>query len=118
MQNETAWLVSNSVDVVVTDIVPMPCQAAAMAGIVSVAVTNFSWDFVYSEYLARHGTDPRRHDMMRNIASDYASCSTLLRLPGHTPMPAFNNPVDVPLVVRLVRTSRAQVSRPNQSPPQ
>lgn len=75
----------------------------------SVAVTNFSWDFVYSEYLARHGADPARHDMMRNIATDYACCSTLLRLPGFTPMPAFSRIIDVPLVVRPVRTPAAQV---------
>lgn len=109
MQNETSWLVSNMIDVVVTDIVPMPCQAAARAGIVSVAVTNFSWDFVYSEYLAKHGADPRRHDMMRNIAADYSCCSTLLRLPGFTPMPAFAHVIDVPLVVRPVRVPPAQV---------
>jgi L-arabinokinase len=38
-----SWLRATCTDLVVSDIVPLACAAAAAAGIPAVAVTNFSW---------------------------------------------------------------------------
>jgi hypothetical protein len=43
----------------VSDIVPIACKAAAQVGIPSVCVSNFSWDFIYSEYVTVAGNDHR-----------------------------------------------------------
>jgi galactokinase len=43
------------------------------------------------------------------MAEDYSCAFRLLRLPGHVPMPAFRDVIDVPLVVRKARRSRDQV---------
>ena len=43
------------------------------------------------------------------IAEDYACADLCLRLPGFTPMPAFREVVDMPLVVRRARRPRADV---------
>ena len=40
---ESTWLSDNSIDLVVSDVVPLACAAAHRAGIPSVCVTNFSW---------------------------------------------------------------------------
>jgi L-arabinokinase len=40
---EVQWLQSNSFDLVVSDVVPLACTAAAMAGVPAVCVSNFSW---------------------------------------------------------------------------
>ncbi len=48
--------------------------------------------------------------MVWQIAEDYACASVLLRLPGYSPMPAFGEVIDVPLVVRHAQKSKAQVS--------
>lgn len=88
LQAEASWLRTTRTDLVVSDVVPIACAAAARAGIPAVAVTNFSWDFVYSEYL----TTTRRPEfraLVWQIARDYSSAALLLRLPGHVPMPAF-----------------------------
>ncbi len=47
--------------------------------------------------------------MVWQIAEDYACASVLLRLPGYSPMPAFGEVIDVPLVVRHAQKSKAQV---------
>ena len=39
----------------VSDVVAVACRAAADAGIRSVCVTNFSWDFIYAEYVMAAG---------------------------------------------------------------
>lgn len=71
-----------------------------------------SVDFIYSEYastLGHVGNDYRK--MVWQIAEDYACASVLLRLPGYSPMPAFGEVIDVPLVVRHAQKSSAQVSQ-------
>ncbi|KAK1256560.1 L-arabinokinase [Acorus gramineus] len=52
---EVEWLNSIKADLVVSDVVPVACRAAADAGIRSVCVTNFSWDFIYAEYVMAAG---------------------------------------------------------------
>lgn len=104
---ESTWLKDQHADLVVSDIVPLACAAAAAAGVPCIAVSNFSWDFIYSEYLTAAGSEFRQ--LVWQIADDYACALRLLRLPGHVPMPAFREVVDVPLVVRHARRSRADV---------
>lgn len=73
---------------------------------------TLSVDFIYSEYastLGHVGNDYRK--MVWQIAEDYACASVLLRLPGYSPMPAFGEVIDVPLVVRHAQKSKAQVSQ-------
>lgn len=109
LSTEVSWLRAVHADLVVSDIVPIACAAAAAAGIPCVCVTNFSWDFIYSEYLTSVGSEFR--GLVWQIADDYASALRVLRLPGHVPMPAFREAIDVPLVVRHAKKSRSQVRK-------
>ena len=66
---EVGWLRGagpggRAVDLVVSDIVPLACAAAAEAGVPCAACSNFSWDFIYSDYLStssRPPNPPRSH---------------------------------------------------------
>ncbi|KAJ4763612.1 Galactokinase [Rhynchospora pubera] len=109
LATEVEWLNSIKADLVVSDVVPVACRAAADAGIRSVCVTNFSWDFIYSEYVMAAGYHHRY--VVWQIAEDYSHCEFLLRLPGYCPMPAFRDVIDVPLVVRRLHKSRAEVRK-------
>ncbi|KAH9305865.1 hypothetical protein KI387_010269 [Taxus chinensis] len=65
LATEVEWLKSIKADMVVSDVVPVACRAAADAGIRSVCVTNFrylqleyiysNWDFIYAEYVVAAG---------------------------------------------------------------
>ncbi|KAJ9537190.1 hypothetical protein OSB04_029923 [Centaurea solstitialis] len=107
LATEAEWLKSIKADLVVSDVVPVACRAAADAGIPAVCVTNFSWDFIYAEYVVVAGYHHR--SIVWQIAEDYSHCQFLIRLPGYCPMPAFRDVVDVPLVVRRPRKSRKEV---------
>ncbi|XP_073005010.1 L-arabinokinase-like [Typha latifolia] len=109
LATEVAWLNSMKADLVVSDVVPVACRAAANAGIRSVCVTNFSWDFIYAEYVMAAGHHHR--SIVWQIAEDYSHCEFLLRLPGYCPMPAFRDVIDVPLVVRRIHKSRSEVRK-------
>ncbi|CAM8967566.1 unnamed protein product [Rhodiola kirilowii] len=107
LDTETKWLSSIKADLVISDVVPVACRAAADAGIRSVCVTNFSWDFIYAEYVMAAGIHHR--SIVWQIAEDYSHCEFLIRLPGYCPMPAFRDVIDVPLVVRRFHKSRKEV---------
>ncbi|PSR93573.1 L-arabinokinase [Actinidia chinensis var. chinensis] len=106
---EVEWLNSIKPDLVVSDVVPVACRAAADAGIRSVCVTNFSWDFIYAEYVMAAGIHHR--SIVWQIAEDYSHCEFLIRLPGYCPMPAFRDVIDVPLVVRRLHKYRKEVRK-------
>ncbi|GFZ01077.1 arabinose kinase [Actinidia rufa] len=106
---EVEWLNSIKPDLVVSDVVPVACRAAADAGIRSVCVTNFSWDFIYAEYVMAAGLHHR--SIVWQIAEDYSHCEFLIRLPGYCPMPAFRDVIDVPLVVRRLHKYRKEVRK-------
>ncbi|KAI4379727.1 hypothetical protein MLD38_005984 [Melastoma candidum] len=109
LATEVEWLKSIKADLVVTDVVPVACCAAADAGIRSVCVTNFSWDFIYAEYVMDAGHHHRK--IVWQIAEDYSHCEFLIRLPGYCPMPAFRDAIDVPLVVRRLHRTREEVRK-------
>lgn len=109
LATEIEWLNSIKADLVVSDVVPVACRAAADAGIRSVCVTNFSWDFIYAEYVMVAGNHHR--SIVWQIAEDYSHCEFLIRLPGYCPMPAFRDVIDVPLVVRRLHKSRKEVRK-------
>ncbi|GMJ15798.1 arabinose kinase [Hibiscus trionum] len=109
LETEVKWLNSIKADLVVSDVVPVACRAAAEAGIRSVCVTNFSWDFIYAEYVMAAGYNHR--SIVWQIAEDYSHCEFLIRLPGYCPMPAFRDVIDVPLVVRRLHKSRKEVRK-------
>ncbi|KAG5414384.1 hypothetical protein IGI04_001951 [Brassica rapa subsp. trilocularis] len=109
LKTEVEWLHSIKADFVVSDVVPVACRAAADAGIRSVCVTNFSWDFIYAEYVMAAGYHHR--SIVWQIAEDYSHCEFLIRLPGYCPMPAFRDVIDVPLVVRRLHKSRKEVRK-------
>lgn len=109
LATEIEWLNSIKADLVVSDVVPVACRAAADAGIRSVCVTNFSWDFIYAEYVMVAGNHHR--SIVWQIAEDYSHCEFLIRLPGYCPMPAFRDVIDVPLVVRRLHKYRKEVRK-------
>ncbi|XAR63769.1 L-arabinokinase [Bertholletia excelsa] len=109
LATEVEWLKSVEADLVVSDVVPVACRAATDAGIPSVCVTNFSWDFIYADYVMAAGHKTR--SIVWQIAEDYSHCEFLIRLPGYCPMPAFRDVIDVPLVVRRLHKSRREVRK-------
>ncbi|MFS7961609.1 putative L-arabinokinase [Helianthus anomalus] len=107
LATEVEWLNSIKAGLVITDVVVVACRAAADAGIRSVYVGNFSWDFIYSEYVVTVGYHHK--SIISQIAEDYSHCELLIRLPGYSPMPAFRYVIDVLLVARRLHKSRKEV---------
>jgi len=102
---ESAWLREAGARLVLGDIPPLAFAAAAEAGVPSVALGNFSWDWIYG-HLA--GRVPALAEAAAHAAEAYARADLLLRLPFAGDLSAFRRVEDLPLVVRRPAVARAE----------
>ncbi len=101
---ESAILSAIGPAVVVGDIPPLAFAAADRAGVPSVALGNFTWDWIYAAYPAFDTLAPETLAILR---AAYSKTGAALRLPfagGFAPMEPVTR--DVPLVARHSRLGR------------
>lgn len=108
LAGEVAFLRSARATLVLGDVPPLACAAAAEAGVPSAALANFSWDWVYRHYSA---AEPELGEAAERCARAYGTCGLLLRLPFAGDLSAFPRVEDVPLVARRPRVSRVDARR-------
>lgn len=94
---------ASAAQLVVGDIPPLASAAAAAASLSSVAVGNFTWDWIYAAYPQFESAAP---GVIGRIADGYRQTTLALRLPfcgGFASMPCIE---DVPLIARVARLTR------------
>lgn len=92
---EAAFLREKGIGLVVVDIPAIPIEAAVAAGVPRLAVGNFSWDWIYSEFIRQ---DRSWQPIVDVLHETYAQTDLLLRLPFCEEMRAFPRIEDIPLV--------------------
>jgi len=103
---EAEWLRREGITLVVGDIPPLAFAAAAQARIPSVAVGNFTWDWIYSGYEAFSGGVG---GVLASLRAAYSTATRALRLPlhgGFDSMAAVTT--DIPFIARRSRLDPAQ----------
>ncbi len=107
---EAVRLAAGRVDLVVGDIPPLACAAAARSGVPSVVVGNFTWDWIYAGYPETAALAPT---LVATIRAAYAQADQAWRLPLCGGFETFDNGrlVDVPLVARRAARSPGDVRR-------
>ncbi len=107
-EEEAAALARAEVDLVLGDIPPLAFAAGARAGVPSVALGNFGWDWIYAGL-------PGLELAAARVRSGYARANLLLRLPFASndadAFPAFRAIEDVPLIARIAVESRDATRR-------
>ncbi len=84
-------------DVIVSDITPLAFEIADQLSLPSVAVGNFSWDWIYTPFRDEF---PAFESVIEFIQQRYAKADILYQLPFYGDMSAFPNIVNVPVVCR------------------
>jgi hypothetical protein len=95
---------------VVGDIPPLAFAAAHAAGVPSIAVSNFTWDWIYEAYTDHVMGVP---GLLPTIRDAYRKASLVLRLPmwgGFGPIPG-DLIRDIPLIARRSARARDEVRR-------
>jgi hypothetical protein len=112
-ETEARLLRARDIRLVIADAPPLACAAAALAGIPSVVVSNFTWDWIYQEY-AEHL--PSAPELIPTIQSAYRLADEAWVLPMHGGFETFEPAAaclagspkarkqDVPFVARHART--------------
>jgi L-arabinokinase len=111
---EAAALRARTTALVLGDIPPLAHAAAARAGIPSIAVGNFTWDWIYEHYAIFERDAPGVVGLIRDA---YSLAGQALRLPMHGGFAAFRTVVDVPLVARRSTRPREETRALLQIPP-
>jgi L-arabinokinase len=108
VEREAHWLRGAGAALVLGDIPPLAFAAAAEAGVPSVALGNFSWDWIYRHLGRRH---PLLLQAADHAASAYSKAGLLLRLPFAGDLSAFPRIEDIPLVARRPAVPKAEARR-------
>ena len=114
-ESEAAFLRERGATLVAGDIPSLAFLAAHEAGLPSVAIGNFTWDWIYAAYTEALSARPR---LVQDIRRAYRHASLALRLPMWGGFEDWRSPiVDVPFVARHSVRSPADVRERIGVPP-
>ena len=105
--SETRVLRELGAGLIVGDIPPLAFAVSAAAGVPSIALGNFTWDWVYADY-------PRARlapSLLPTIRGAYAKGSMALRLPMCAGFETFSNVKDIPIITRHATRTRQEVCK-------
>jgi hypothetical protein len=105
--SETRVLRELGAGLIVGDIPPLAFAVGASAGIASVALGNFTWDWVYADY-PRVRLAP---SLLPAIRGAYAKASMGLRLPMSGGFENISNIKDIPFIARHAGKTREEVCK-------
>jgi L-arabinokinase len=104
---EAEFLRVRGADVVLGDIPPLAFEAAARAGVPSVGLGNFTWDWIYEAYPETQHIAPELPALIRR---HYARATLALRLPMWGGFAGWTAPIlDVPFIARHSTREPAEV---------
>ena len=105
--SETRMLREMGAGIIVGDMPPLAFAVGGASGIPSIALGNFSWDWVYADY-PRVRLAP---SLLPAIRGAYAKASMALRLPIHGGFESFSNVKDIPFIARHATRTREEVCK-------
>lgn len=116
LDQEVAWAKSRGISFILIDASPLASAIAHAAGVKSIFVTNFTWDFVFdamlkmvlNENLATFSEQRLQelHEMIEQSKRDVAHCDGVVHYPGQAPMNEYVDAkkiFDGPLIRRPIR---------------
>ena len=105
--SETRVLRELGAGLIVGDIPPLAFAVSAASGIPSIAIGNFTWDWVYADY-PRVRLAP---SLLPAIRGAYGKAAMALRLPMSGGFESFSNVKDIPFIARHATKTREDVCK-------
>ena len=105
---------AHQISCVVADAPPLGCAAAAAAGIESIVISNFTWDWIYDGYADELRSAPELRDTLRRA---YELAAAGWRLPMYGGFETIAPLLDLPFVARHGRHAPEHVRRVCGLPP-
>ena len=105
--DEAAWLRTTGVHLVVGDIPPLAFAAARAAGLPSVAIGNFTWDWIYAGFEEASSAPA----LLPAIRAAYRQATVAWQMPIGGGFGVFPQVRDLPMIARHARHTPVQVRR-------
>jgi UDP:flavonoid glycosyltransferase YjiC (YdhE family) len=105
--SETRVLRELGAGLIVGDIPPLAFAVGGAAGVPAIALGNFTWDWIYSDY-PRVRLAP---SLLPTIRGAYAKASMALRLPMSAGFESISNIKDIPFIARHATRTREEVCK-------
>ncbi|MFP4520900.1 MAG: hypothetical protein ACLFQK_02015 [Fibrobacterota bacterium] len=97
IEREIRYLKDENITSVISDIPAWPFAAAEECGIPSYGIGNFSWDWIYEEFMGDYN---EFIFIINDLQKNYEKCNKLMRLPFSPSMDIFPERMNIPLICR------------------
>lgn len=104
IKREREFCEKNDVDIILSDISPQPFIVAKELGITSIAISNFTWYYIFSELLGQTKSTEK-------LKCAYESADMVMVLPFNEEMECVKNKKEVDLVARNITETRESVRK-------
>ena len=124
VQKEITFLIEKKIDIVLCDATPLACRAGHLAQCKVCVISNFTWDYIYTEILAAAIRDTptdieevvlsQYRAVVQSCAEDYSYVDLYLQLPGENPVPSgipAHRVIPMPLLARHANLSRREARK-------
>lgn len=108
IEQEIAFIKTQDIDLIVSDMPPIACEIATRAGIPSIVMTHFTWDWVYEHYMDDY---PQYRYIVDHLKRQYhqATLALQMQLPIPHNFDMFPHVEPLALVHNPSTQSRAEV---------
>lgn len=107
IEENVAFVKREKIRLILGDIPSLCFEIARRASLPSVAVTNFTWDWIYRAYVADH---PSFLPLIEEMESFYRKATLCLSLPFSCPM-IIPNQVPIPLIARISHLDKVEARK-------
>jgi hypothetical protein len=114
IQQEVAFIHEQNIQLVAVDMPHIAFDIAEAAGVPSVLVSHFRWDWVYEHYIADF---PQYHYLIDAIQNSYRKATLALRMPFAHDFSIIRKIEDIPLVYNAASQTKAELCETLQIPP-
>ena len=108
IENEVKFISDEKVSLVIGDIPPLAFEISKRAGIPGIAISNFSWDWIYEPYVEKF---PEYKNIVNIMKDFYREADLLLRFPFYGDMSCFKIIKDVPISARKSRKEKDEIRK-------
>jgi L-arabinokinase len=114
IEEEVALIKGQGIDLIIGDIPPLCFEIAARANLPSMAITNFTWDVIYTAYADAR---PEFAPLIDEMKSFYQKACLALTLPYPCDMSVFPAREAIPWITRASSLTKAQARAAFGLPP-
>ena len=108
MAEELNYISRNKIGLIIGDIPPLCFAIAKRATIPAVAITNFTWDFIYRAYIKQY---PAFLSLVADMEQSYSQATLALTLPYSCELDVFPRREKIPWIARVSPLTKAAARR-------